>query len=743
MNTKRKIKPMEIAIAVAMLGLLGGCGGGGGGDGGGGGGGGGGGTAPPPPGAVTPPPAIQFNLGGTVSGLAQGTSVTLTNGTETVPVNANGTFTFATKLNAGTAFNIKASPTGGYTCRVTEGTGAIAAADSTKTTVACAPVLLAGSITALQEPQGVAADAAGNLYVLDGGPHAILKITPAGAVSTLAGGTGRPGLVDGQGAAARFRFGFASDVVVDAQGNLFVSDDCNGAIRKVTPGGLVTTLAGAGSTVCNNVAPATPATSADGTGANARFERPQRMVVDGAGGVIVLDAAARATVRRVSAAGVVTTTTWPTPSGLTAAPSFYGIARGNDGTLYFSDFESRIWKDAGGTLTLLAGGGIGVVADGTGAAARFGALTDMVVASNGDLYVGDASLVRRVTPAGVVTTVAGSLTRGFADGVGAAARFSSVRSIGFDGTNVIVLDSDQNALRRVSLDGTVSTLTATPAVRGAVDGSGAAARFNWSSSLSADADGALYAVDSIAHVVRKTTPDGNVTTIAGKAGTAGVLDGAVATATFNEPVSVAAGRDGSVWVAQVTGLRRMLNGTVSTVDKDLKVNNLFVEADGNAIATGGGVVMRVTPAGAKTALVTKANIDALLKTTVARFAPQSVVADAAGNLYISDTGTVAVYKLTKAGELSVFAGTPLKEAGDIDGAANTATLGFYEVEYMTIDEAGNLYLSGQGGVRKISPAGVVSSPTFDWGTPSIGAVAYAKGRLYGMTRYAIVQTDPK
>jgi streptogramin lyase len=243
--------------------------------------------------------------------------------------------------------------------------------------------------------------------------------------------------------------------------------------------------------------------------------------------------------------------------------------------------------------------------------------------------------------------------------------------------------------------------------------------------------------------VRKTTPDGTVTTIAGRADVAGTTDSAAGVPLFNEPRSVAAGRDGSIWVTQATGLRRILNGTVTTVDRTMEAISIVVEADGNAVVTTSGLVQRVTPAGAKTELVNKSRVEALLKTPVARFAPQSVVADAAGNLYISDTGTVAVYKLTKAGELSIFAGTPLKETGDIDGAAGTATLGFYEVEYMTIDEAGNLYLSGQGGVRKISPTGVVSSPAFDWGTASIGALAYAKGRLYGMTRYAILQSDTK
>jgi hypothetical protein len=148
-------------------------------------------------------------------------------------------------------------------------------------------------------------------------------------------------------------------------------------------------------------------------------------------------------------------------------------------------------------------------------------------------------------------------------------------------------------------------------------------------------------------------------------------------------------------------------------------------------------VQRVTPAGVKTVLVDTAKVVALTS-PAARFVPQSVVIDAAGNIYISDTGTVAVYKLTPAGVLSVFAGTPLKE-GDADGPAGTGTLGFYEAEFMTIDDKGNLYLSGQGSVRMISPAGVLSTPNFVWGKASIAAVAFANGKLYGMTRYALLQ----
>ena len=739
MITKRTMKPINYALAAALLALIAGCGGGGGG-----GGGSGGGTTPPPPGGTAPPPpgATQFTLGGTVSGLGPGAVVTLVNGSESLPVSANGAFTFNTRLDTNAAYNITATPPGGYTCKVTDGAGTIAGANSTKTAVACAPVLVAGAITALQEPQGVTGDGAGNLYIVDGGPHSVLKLSAAGALTTLAGASAKPGYADGAGANARFRFYGGSDVLVDASGNLFVSDECNGAIRKIAADGTVSTLAGQGSTFCNNVVPAAgAATRADGAGPAARFERPNRMVADGAGGVIVIDSVVPGSVRRVSAAGVVTTQTWAAPTGLPVVPTFYGIARSADGTLYFSDFDGRIWKDVGGTLVLLAGGRFGVGSvDGNGSAARFSAITDIVAVGN-DLYVGDFSMVRKVTPAGEVTTIAGSSTRGFADGKGAAARFSSVRAMGVDGNSLIVIDNDQGVLRRVSLDGTVSTLAATPGLRGNADGTGATARYNWHTSLAADTTGALYTVDSANHIVRKTMPDGSVTTISGSAGVAGSADGALATATFNQPRTIAAGRDGSLWIAQAAGVRRILNGTVSTPDATTQATNIAVDLEGNAIVTTvGGTVERITPAGAKTVLVDKAAIANLIKVADIRFVPQSVVVDAAGNIYISDTGTVAVYKLAKTGELTVFAGTPLKEAGDIDGPVGTATLGFYEVEYMTIDDKGNLYLSGQGSVRMISPAGVVSTPNFGWGKASIAAIAFANGKLYGMTRYALLQS---
>jgi sugar lactone lactonase YvrE len=112
--------------------------------------------------------------------------------------------------------------------------------------------------------------------------------------------------------------------------------------------------------------------------------------------------------------------------------------------------------------------------------------------------------------------------------------------------------------------------------------------------------------------------------------------------------------------------------------------------------------------------------------------------DAAGNLYISDFGHAAVYKLTKTGAMSVFAGSPGRE-GDVDGSVGFATLGYYTIDSMTIDDGGNLYLSGQGRLRKVSPAGVVSTPTVPWGVPTLATLAWYKGSLYAATRSAILK----
>jgi sugar lactone lactonase YvrE len=735
---KRGVNRFGPALTAVLLGLIAGCGGGGSS-----------GTMPAP--ASSPPvasaPVAQFAVGGTITGLEQGASVTLTNGSEKMTVAANGSFAFPTRLASGSGFSIAASAPGGYSCRVSDGTGTLGSADSTKTVVACAPVLLAGAPSALQNPLAVAADRSGNLYVVDGATYSVVKFSPAGAMTVLAGGSDKPGWVDGPGAQARFRFGDAG-IAVDEDGTVLVADACNGAIRQIASDGIVSTLAGRGTPACDMVQPeGSTDPLPDGAGSAAAFALPHKIIRDGGKNVIVIESLGSAPMRRVSSTGTVSSET--PNAGLSAyrGGEFTTGARAPDGTLYLAD-SRHIYRYVAGYLMDVAGWvGGPASADGTGAASRFQSIRDMVVASSGDLYVADGVQIRKVTPAGVVTTLAGDGRGDEAiDGPGLAARFTSASSITVAENGLVVLDGSSGILRHVGFDGMVKTLAGTVQTRGSLDGIGNAARLNNVNSLAADADGNLYFADSGKHLLRKATPDGAVTTFAGKAGVSGVADGPLATATFTTPRTVAAGRDGSLWVAQAAGLRRIFNGAVTTVDPTLSVRGLAIDPDGNAIVAAGypiNEVLRVTPDGRRSVLLSREKIGTVVGIVDSQryaFTPESVAVDAAGNIYVADPGTVAVYKLGRSGEVNLFAGTPLKERGDMDGPPRTATLGFHDLSYMTIDDKGNLYLSGQGGVRMVSAAGVVSSPSYAWGKTPISAVTYAKGKLYGMTRFALLQT---
>ncbi len=315
--------------------------------------------------------------------------------------------------------------------------------------------------------------------------------------TTLAGLAGVNGSADGTGSAARFSN--PDGVAVDSAGNVYVSDIFNHTIRKITPTGVVTTLAGL----------AGASGSADGTGSAARFFQPQNVAVDSAGNVYVADTLNH-TIRKITSAGVVTTL-----AGLA------GVAGSDDGT------------GAGG--------------------ARFRFPFGVAVDGAGNVYVGDTgnNTIRKITSTGVVTTLAGLAgTSGSADGTGSAARFHQPESVAVDGAGkVYVADSINDTIRKITPAGVVTTLAGLAGVAGSDDGTGRAARFNGAYGVAVDSAKNVYVGDTFNYTIRKITPAGVVTTLAGLAGTPGSADGTGMAARFNAPSGVAVDGAGNIYVA--------------------------------------------------------------------------------------------------------------------------------------------------------------------------------------------------
>jgi len=518
----------------------------------------------------------------------------------------------------------------------------------------------------------------GDVYLVDSA-NTVRKIAVDG-MTTVFAGSGTAGSADGQGRAASFNQ--PTGIAQDAAGNLYVADTGNHTIRKITPDGVVSTWAGKAGV------PGSGGTTLE----DALFNGPQGLAFGPNQALYITDTGSH-TIRRITKDGqvgkVAGETGVPGSSNGQAGEAHFntprGIAVDPDNVVFVADsLNHTIRKIVGATVTTFVGsaGSAGYL-DGSGSVARFNEPIGLVAGPSDALYVADSAnhVLRRIYMDGTVSTWYGkAVQRGFADGTGGRARFADPAGLAVDATgNVYVADQGNARVRKVTSAGAVTSFGI---------GSGGSSRIPRAVAL--DSSGNMFVADAGACVIRRVTPDNVATILAGEPGDCRYRNGNGTAARFVSPSGITLDAQGNLFVTDGTMVRKIT--TALDVSRYAGANLSDFSRDGTLFT--------------------------------ARFTePKGPVFDAAGNLYVADRG--AIRKL--AGDsVTTLAGSLEEAIGLIDGVGGEAR--FTSINALAIDAAGNLYAADPGAntVRKITPAGVVTTVV---GTHGLGALVIGRSPL--------------
>jgi sugar lactone lactonase YvrE len=599
-------------------------------------------------------------------------------------------------------------------------------------------------------PIQVAVSANGSIvYVTDFGNNKVRKIE-GGTVSTLAG-SGASGSADGTGASATFKG--PSGIEFHGSGDLIVTEFNGNLIRRITPAGVVTTLAGSST-----------AGTLESTGTSARFDSPTGLVFDTDDAILYICDYGNERIRKMNMSGYILSPSLPTglsmnagtgaitgtPTTLAAASNFtitgynyYGSAAAtlnltisNTPTVSTTTASSVTTTTASSGGNVTDEGGATVIArglvwgtvesptvslatkttDGTGTGSFSSSITGLTpgttyyyraYATNGagtgygttssfttaetapsisypsasyDFAVNSAITPLTVTntggsPASLQVSLLAGQFQGHADGTGTAAKFQDPRGIALDvDGNLIVADASQHVIRRVTPMGVATTIAGLPGTSGFIDATGSAARFNGPIGVAVDPDNNIYVSDKYNNAIRKITPAGVVSTIAGSA-TWGTADGTGSSARFWWPGGITYAPDGKIYIADYSN-NRIRSMTTSGVVTTLAGNTM-----GFANGTG---------------------------TSASFYNPSGLTADQSGNLYVADFANRRVRKIViSSGLVTSIAGNGT--AAVVDGTGTDAQ--FHVPWDLCMLRAGYLLVADRDKniIRKVTPSGVVTT----------------------------------
>ena len=601
------------------------------------------------------------------------------------------------------------------------------------------PTALAGTAVTLASPQGLVSDTAGNVYFVSTPQSIVFKLDSTGTLTRVAG-TGIAGYSGDGGAATAAALNQPDSIALDALGNLYIADTYNCRIRKVSVAGVISTIAGTGNYGFSGdggaaisawlTYPGAVAVGASGTVYISDTSGHRVRMIDGSGNISTI--AGNGTPGYSGDGGPATSAMLNYPGGLAVDAS---------GSVYICDkYNQRIRKVSGGVITTVAGNGaLGFSGDGGPAAsAMLSYPAGVVVDASGNLYIADTSnsRIRKVVTSGTITTVAGNGINGYS-GDGGQATSSSLywpQGVGMDASgNLWIADTSNGRVRKVSTSGIITTQAGGGSVGDG--GPGAFAKFSFPQAVAVDNSGNTYVADTSGNRVRKISANGTITTVAGNGTASYSGDGGAATAaSLNSPGGVAVDASGNLFIADSYNccIRKVSSaGTITTFagtycgysgDGGQAVNARLSSTAGIALDQAGNLyiadepnqrVRKVSTAGIITTVAGNGSsgfsgdggpaVNAQLSN------PRGVAVDAAGNLFISDLSNFRIRKVGTDGNITTFAGTGSAGYSGDRGPATAATM-----EYpfgVAADGVGNVYLADADNnrIRVVSNAGTIDT----------------------------------